>query len=341
MTSKEKEIKNVIENSERVVLIHHIDADGICSAALWCLWLKNNKNIFPFIFSPKYGEIREHLVNAILSVRPDCILILDIPRDNVDDLEEIIKILVDHHRIPKSEKKLISFVDLNKCTTTLSFDLLSSWDEKFEKYAWIAAIGSLGDKDYENYNRFKEITARYYDIKEEDFKKMMCIISSSRIFNEKGAKVAINSLVEAACIDMPSAIFGKTQNSRMLLRYWKVGQKLINIYIKQSGKMEKYEDKKVIFYELESKYGIQNYVASVLARQFQDYFIFVINKGFHWKYAYLEARTRREDKDLGKLLEDITKRLEEGKGGGHKNAAGARFVKEDLSKFKELVLSSI
>jgi len=118
--------------------------------------------------------------------------------------------------------------------------------------------------------------------------------------------------------------------------YDEVQEEINNVVDNWRNYAEIYENKKLVFLELKTKFAVKSPVSTILGIRNPHYtFIIMRRKG-----NFINISFRREDGkvDCGKLAMFATKNLENAGGGGHAPAAGASIMTKDLEKFKEKVL---
>ncbi|MCW1296407.1 MAG: DHHA1 domain-containing protein [Candidatus Parvarchaeota archaeon] len=326
-------IKREKLEKSRIVIIHHNDADGICSSALFISLLKKFGNFPVSIFSPKYIEVDTEVMQQLKNEDYDLIVFLDLPNSELNKFERDY-LVIDHHP-PKTEHKQMIF-DENHCSSYLTFKFCSTY-LNFSKYAWIACVGCLADKDLNGFEELKEIAIqRNKELTEEVLNTMVHFISSARILAEEGVRYALNSLLEAAESGLPTTILGSTPNSEKLVELKRKSIIERNYWLSKLSEIA-IEHDKFTFVRIRSNLPIQSYLAGTLANLNQDKICIVINEEPTKDYAMVEGRTRIDNFDLGKIFREVCKELNSS-GGGHKKAAGAKILKSEVENFIKKVI---
>jgi len=98
----EKYVRQLIEKSSQILLVHHWDADGIASAAIIAESHENAKNYCPPIGLFKVNKTVLDEIERRISGKEDLILILDwnIPFEDAEKIERKFRVkvaLIDHH----------------------------------------------------------------------------------------------------------------------------------------------------------------------------------------------------------------------------------------------------
>ena len=98
---------------------------------------------------------------------------------------------------------------------------------------------------------------------------------------------------------------------------------------------EYYPEKDLYFYHSTPKYNITSVATTILSME-KGMFLFAMD--IEDDFIKVSARNNTTEEDVGALIKIGVEGLENANGGGHKRAAAARFMKKDLSKFKENLL---
>jgi single-stranded DNA-specific DHH superfamily exonuclease len=315
----------------RIVVVHHSDADGICSAALIAIALKRLGNFPLAIVSPKFTEIDEGFVRRIKRLGPDFLVVLDIPISLLSPLLDFNPLIIDHHPGKISAKRLL--YSSERCTSYLTFKFCSTL-ARLEDAIWIATLGCLGDKDKEGYKELLKPTLQTYpELDEKTLARMMRFISSAKLYGELGISSGVNALIESVELGIPTSVLGSTPNAIRLMRLKQISERQRDYWLSKHREKAMIDEKKsLLVFQINSIYPIQNYIAGTLANAYPKLACFVINLGLDPRFALVEARTRGKT-NVGMLLNSICKELEHASGGGHKQAGGGKFLKRDLERF--------
>lgn len=309
----------------KISVIHHNDADGICSAALFIILLKKFGNFPVSIFSPKYIEIEKEKIMGFED-EADLIVFLDLANDEIGTIKKDY-FVIDHHP-PKAEHQKMIF-DEDHCSSYLTFKFCSNY-LNFSRYAWIACIGCLADKDMVGFEELKQIAIqRNKELTNDIFNTMVHFISSARILEEEGVSYALNSLLEASNSDLPTTVLGSTPNSEKLVELKRRSIIERNYWLSKFAERA-IIDNRFIFFKIKSRLPIQSYLSGTLANLNQDKICIVLNE--QGEYCMVEARTRLDDFDLGEKFREVCTELN-AIGGGHKKAAGAKIKSRDIEVF--------
>ena len=320
---------------KKVCIVHHNDADGICSAAILAITMKRLGNFPIKIISPKFTEFDDEITKELEEIRPEFIVVLDMSLNTLRNLKNLHEnyLVIDHHPFDGAKDSRVIHSTKN-CASYLTFEFCSKFS-RINDISWIAGIGCLADKDIDGFRKLRDlIYENYPELNDNLMKVMMCFVSSSRVFGQKGLFYGVNALIEAAEMQSPTAILGSTPNSQKLLKLRKFSIAQRNYWLLRFNEIADFdEESKSVFLKINSKFFIQNYLAGTISNLYPNHTCFVINEGLDEKYAIIEARTKNNGINLGKIMNDICSHFEDCSGGGHKQAAGAKVPKISMNKF--------
>lgn len=317
----------------RSLVIFHGDSDGICSAALLTVYLMKRGD-FPIDFiSPDFDvTIHRFLIRKIYNLKPERIYILDIPSStlNYDFFKDFEVVIFDHHPYDRKPPVKEFFHSEEHCTSYLVYKELSLGEEN----SWIAAIGCLGDKDKKGFEELFGIASRIYNLDRNFFLKALGFVASSRVFGIKGKKAAVLSLIEARNMGIPTMLLGSTPNSQKLERYRERSVELRNKILSSIDKHKVFEGKKIFLVRISVNFPIQSYLAGSLSHLNPKKLVVVVNE--YKRTGFIEARTRNDEFDVGRILREVCERVG-GIGGGHKLAGGGRIPRNRVEEFFEVL----
>lgn len=157
-----------IEKNQKIAILHHRDADGLCAAVLFSKALERLRGKgADSVFSMEYLEFKR-ILEELEEIKPDKIVSLDLSldqqRERIENLEKIAPLLLlDHHKIYNDlnskrtlfvKSQMLSELDGSKYPASkLVFDLCSKVVDLSEE-KWIACVGLLGDMGYEQWKGF-------------------------------------------------------------------------------------------------------------------------------------------------------------------------------------------
>jgi len=360
----EKAVNFIKSCSEKTAIIYDIDGDSIGSAVIIAKTIERLFDYIPqaFIISHELLASEKGIFKKINDKKIKNVVIVDISID--EEPEPILKIaktsnvmIIDHHQIHNDLNKFDNIIQVNPfflntkiepfryCTSKLTYDICSRATD-IKDLAWLAGLGIINDYCGEQWKDFlEEIYEKYPSLKEgkepysfnSNFGLIDHMITSGYYHSGmKGGKIAYEACLEAESpLDLLKA---RTSKARLLKEFHEEVQEDIDKIVEEWKKCaEIYQDKKLVFLELKSRFAIKSPVSTILGIKNPTY-TFVI---FMIKGDFINISIRREDGkvDCGKLATIATKNLKNASGGGHAPAAGAQIMTSDLKKFKENVIN--
>lgn len=343
------EVKSFFEElNENSILLYHKDADGFSSASIMIKILENYGKKFKAFITPKESpRLTPSFFKRISKYKPDFIVAVDlsIHRDEalLKKLSKNAKLLIiDHHGDKynppvKIKNPNIIFIHSyflkskvnpsNYCSAKICYDLASSL--KIKKLEWKTAVGLIGDVSEDSWNSFMDKAYKKYSKKELKLATDVINIVSHEKNKEK---LILNTLVNAK---KPKDIF----QSNLFKTYSKINAERKRLVDEFEDKVEVIEDKKIMFYEMKSKYGISSSISNALCKsKSKKYTLFVMH--IKKDKISISARNPSFKVHVGKLVnKSISKSW--GVGGGHIPAAGANIKKEYKEIFKKNVIKNI
>ncbi len=367
MIEEIKSFLGTLTTQDEVCVIHHDDADGCTSAALFSILIKKLTNGFPILF-PIRGEdnVSKGLINQLRTINPDYVFVLDV---TVDPRKfNIFKgFILDHHifdRIFENSSVVYfnprSFEKDDEKVVPVSYMTYKLLTEMFpeERVAWIAGIGITEDHRVElcreifekvkeeNPDIFtsNEITQR--TVEESVFGQLWDMVRSGRMIKKmEGARAAVLALIE--CVDRPDKfVNGLTQHSFALRKFYdrvnyETQDSLIDAM--QNGKF--YNSKKIIVYEAR-KSGISaltSFISDKIRQKYPEWIVCVVGREYGTKQKKISIRleqTERKD-DLISILEKVKEKVPTVRGGGHRSAIGVSVEPDYLNDFLREFLASV
>lgn len=319
----EEKAKKFLSSLVECSLVYHTDADGVCSAALMSKFLKDKIKLA----SPNdsYGiQISEDLTNSLNEIKCNIFVDLAVNQWDYSKLKSNV-LIIDHHttKVDLNEEK--NFIHINPRiknpdvylpASYLVYKLLTEMDKKMEKYAWIAAIGIIGDKGDHSKIKFKE--------KYDDLKFLADVIEANKgVYGRKGIIRAYEIFLDA---EKPQDVL----DSKLIRTYHKFQKALDDTILDFKYHSEHFERKNAYLYKVYNKYKITSTVSTVLSEREPDAAFFIYKRD---KVLSMSARCQTARINVAELLEKLSKGL--GSGGGHPPAAAANIPIENADKFLE------
>ncbi len=346
-------LKELIKKSERIVLLYHIDTDGICSAKIISESLKRMGkevvNYFPT--TPKLINSNDFQIGIERS-KADLIIIVDVElrKDSQLYKKNTDKnfIVFDHHGIselPEGDNVYYSNPklegdDVFTPAAKICFDEMSKII-KIDDLDWVSAVGIIGDSATPHHKTFVKKVMKKYKVKEEKdnkyyfdsfFGTLSNLINSGKIIKgNDGAQTSLRLLQEA---ETPKEFYDKAYK----LREWseKIEEYLQNTLIDFENKKEVYEKVDLLFYTYKPEYMIGSVLSTIVSFKYAHKTLILFSK----KNGTTTINFRRQDKkyDMGLLAKNAVKGLRNAGGGGHDVAAGGHVQTKDLNMMKRNII---
>jgi len=356
-----------VSPDDTVCLIHHDDADGCTSAALFSIIIKRLSGINPILFPVRgTGNVNKSMINRLKTLNPDFVFTLDIPlkprriglfrgfvldHHIFDEIRPTSSILYFNPRVfEKEDNKVVP-------VSYITYRLLNEMFPE-EKVSWIAAIGVTGDhrvelcsdvfddlkKEYPELFNLKEITQN--NVENSIFGKFWDMIRSGRMVKKmEGARTAVLALLE--CKNDPDKLLnGLTQHSSALRKFYdKVSYATEGFLINIRDKAEFHNDKKVVIYKAKksSISALTSFIADKIRQKYPEWIVVVVGGESRGKDKNISIRleqTRRDD-NLASLVKKLEEKVPTVSGGGHKAAVGASVSPEFLDEFLRTLVSLV
>lgn len=342
MISFKKDIKRIasllaIKNK---LILYHRDIDGTTSAALLLKFFPADSRSLE---SPRLGT---EALYAIKEKKPDLLIFLDLAIDQdwkqIKALEKTAKILViDHHLFDKDLNSSqtcylnprLSHPKAYLSTSYLVYHLLKKLKKPVQGYAWIAALGVIGDyafeegKDVLDEARRGDESLLRGEPRESRLGEGGKLISAAiTARGEKGAEKALQALMKASQLQ-------NLEGDQQLEKWEKTIREEVERVV-ESFEREKewHPQKNLAILDIKSKFSVTSIVSTILAEKHPDLTIIVrrrVEEG-----SKLSFRNQSGNVNLNDLVKRACKGI--GQGGGHEKAAGA-FV-TDWETFRKRFL---
>ncbi len=310
-----------LKNSQKGLIIHHWDADGLCSAAMF---LNHFQEINPDIRL----EYRPPVINnyfltdleltQIAKEEFDFILAVDIkfPKETIQALQKITPqfFWFDHHH----QEEVVEAQGMQDSSYKSNAAMLTDYLELEDK-SW-AALALVGDQE--------EKVKDHEIVQQFDFEKLMqakSLVDSNYIVNDyEGMKQTVRDLQEN-----PLEINKDTRLIENLAKIKAEEEKAINKTPQELGQ--------VYSFHLESPYNILSAATRKIAKKYPDKIIICTQS--HIVSSNLYVRTKLEKIDL---REYITYCKEKGYScGGKKEVLGAMVPTEELDYLRSELINKL
>jgi single-stranded DNA-specific DHH superfamily exonuclease len=328
---------NNLTKKDRIGIISHTDLDGISSALILTEILKSKKIKPKEIAFTNYGKgMFTEIQKKFIKKKINKILISDISvgsdYEGFKELEKNFYVFtVDHHPSEIVPQTNIIQTNTADCAAFTLFDLAKE-DYDLSKMEELVCATMILEFSYKSESNFQFIKQHYPNItlgeinNSEPAELAKKISSALSYFSRKEKKVF--DLIKKGKI-------------KRLLKYGEIIDNEIKLVIEKFWKeAEFYPEKNLYFYYSPLKFGISSAITTQLAIKEPDKsFIFVSDIHDKPDFVKVSSRNSSSKEDMNLLMKKGVAGLEQATGGGHVPAAGGSFLKKDLERFKENILS--
>lgn len=339
LIGKEQDFYNFVEGigkNDKIAIITHIDLDGIASAIFLNEILKS-KGIKPKTLEfTEYGSgVFSKFLKEFKKKKITKILMSDINEgsdyENFEKLKNEFNVfLIDHHPSELKTKENVLKTKTEHCAAWIIYNLATKLTnmEKWKDLVCATMVAEFSFNNEDNFNflknNFPEITKE--NLIESEPGKLSVKIGSAITFF-KGKEKNIFDLVSKNKI-------------KKFEKYHKIVQKEIDKTIQKFKNEAKfYPDRNLYFYYGNPKFSITSAVTTILSMETNDKtFIFASDIKEEPDFVKVSSRNQSGNVNLNELMKKGIEGLENATAGGHLKASAARFMKKDLSIFKQNIL---
>ena len=357
-------IKN-IKASDRVIIFHHNDCDGCCSAAIMGILMKRFLGIAPklmpsdvdeetldFRTIEKVGRGYQHLI------------VLDFPAFKISGIPAAEKItgknggifvlVLDHHPVHRLSNvtycnprvfDAAAYIPVSYLAYQIYKEIIGDADA-----CWIAAAGTLGDYDISRCaDLFVELGGSQPELignlelsggilyEGSLLGKIVKIIDSCRTAGgNAGVELATRFLIKAR--DYKQLIEGTTPEAKEMLAFFERSETEIKRLI-EDFKLNARRIGRVVFYEVVSPLKLKSTLATRIQR-YSDSEVIVLAQKSGGIYNISLRRGPDSKVDLNLLINRGISNIPNSRGGGHEGAAGGSIPANFLDTFLENLLAS-
>ena len=313
-----------------VLIIHHADSDGCCSAAILHKYLAK-RGVTKIttdspIFSPRIGEDTKQ---EISKSPPDYLIVTDLGADSAEYLTTISKttpvLIVDHHKI--HEQTFGGCVLLNPCNLNLpdqlnpsacflSFLLTNTCD-------WLTVIGTYGDNGHAKIPNLSKRVQAKYKLTEEQIRKAAHMIDSAEETHPGYAQRAVKILIGSKS---PADVLISEELNMYELE---IRTEIDGIIAHHKKNAIIDTEHNMLILPIRTKYNIKSDIANRLQLRYPKKLILVYEKRGGKIRISFRTLTDANFPDLIRRAMNGMK----GTGGGHAKAAGANIVPTSFDRF--------
>lgn len=348
-----------LSTDDQICLLHHDDADGCTSAALFSMLIKKLTEGYPILFPIRgEGNVNKRLVGQLKTLNPDYVFVLDVSV-NPKKLGIFKGFVLDHHIYDditdKPGMKYYNSRTFEKDdervppVSYMTYRLLTDMFPE-EKVAWISAIGITEDHRVELcsevFEKVKEESPELFNSDEINqkeaeksvFGQLWDMVRSGRMVKKiEGARTSVLALIEAK--NRPDKfINGLTQHSFALRKFYdKVSYETEDSLVDVMRNAKFHHDKKVLIYEARksSISALTSFISDKIRQKYPEWIVCVIGRERGDKHKKMSFRLEQSERseDLTSILDKVKEKVPTVDGGGHKSAIGASVSPDYLNDF--------
>lgn len=335
-----------LKKTDKVAVLHHTDADGVCSGVLAAKaveFARGKKAEMTFCQRDGDTSVTEETVDALRKRGIKKVIITDLAVDatpaTIKSIEKFADVLIiDHHikihELSSRKTTLIKAEDISKIeparypASKMAYDLFSGI--LGEKEAWIAGVGIIGDYAEGVWKEFikgieKDGTG------ESDMRAVEELIGYARAVKHEGGVA-----------DAFRIIYGSTSAKDALKseleKYRNAIEEELRLH-KNIHKNKALFSGDMVLYEVESKYNVKSRLANILSREmYPDRTVVLLQVGK--RRVDISARRQDMKKSMAELVRSVVSGMPDSLGGGHVPAAGGYFPREFLEEAKKRLIAA-
>ena len=274
----------------KVIILSHVDADGLCSAIVLQRFLERAGIKAEWTYPPKgCNAYSPETAQLLEKYSPDYLFVLDLGSMDQTILEAVPTVLIDHHRpygVPPGAQLLSSYgLEDTPPTSYITYKLLEEFHE-ISDLAWLCAVGTAGDIGLDF--PFETIPQGGEKLRKKDVREVEVLVNSAKRASAYDVVTAFQVLSSARRISEITR--GEIVGVDRLRTY----RREVNEEVKRCRHERPYFHWKVALIPFSSKCDIQGLIAETWRRQLKDYIVIAANFGYvTGKVAYV-VRTNLE-----------------------------------------------
>jgi single-stranded DNA-specific DHH superfamily exonuclease len=349
-----------IKATDRVVIFHHNDCDGCCSAAVMGILMKKLFGATPRLVP---ADVEEETLD-FRAIEKTCrgyqhLIVLDFPAFKISDMPEkgdgISVLVLDHHpvrpmpNVTYCNPRLFdaaAYIPVSYLAYQIYKNLIGGADACA---CWIAAAGTLGDYDIslctDLFNELKGIHPELIGnfelsggvlYEESLLGKIVKIIDSCRaVGGSTGVELVTRFLVAAR--DYRQLVDGTTPEAKEMLAFFERSESEIKRMV-DDFKVNARRIGRIVFYEVVSPLKLKSTLATRIQRH-SDSEVIVLAQKSGGIYNISLRRGPKSKVDLNSLIGRGVSNIPNSRGGGHEAAAGGTIPAGFLDTFLENLLA--
>ncbi len=316
MQQIKKQVKDFVADlaGKKVLVLHHTDTDGICSAAL-----------FERLAPPADYTFRPTAYLSNYSTQGyDALVFLDLSGDGTYKGHKPI-LIIDHHGVYK--KKMANgvvakpqFYSKVKPYKYPAVKMVNDLLDAPKELGWLVAIGLTGDISDEQWKTF---------VKKVGISKKDLLLAVRMI--DSGRQIGLNELKEASQIVRQADSIDDIFNSKLRSYFNRVDKELNKLREAYKRRAERHGN--ILLFEIKTKFLLGSTLSTIVSFETPDKIIILYRKSGDW--ISINARHQGDKYKVNELLEKAIKGFSGAIAGGHPPAAGASVRRKDFDLFKK------
>ena len=345
-----------ISAGDKVAVLHHTDADGLCSGVIAAKALERiiGKRI-GLRMTQNYGEfaVTHDTVKKLMRAGINKVVTADLSVDEnpkrIREIEKFAEILIlDHHKIYADlNSKKTAFIKAqfisgeiepgNYPASKLCYDLFSMFADLGD-IDWICAVGILGDYSYNEWKNFVDAVNKKYGLRigknayNSDLNTIGDYINAIESVDVKKLGEVFEILYNAR---NPKEVL---QNKWMKKQNETIEKEVKRWYDASAEKSESYARQNMIFYPIRPKINVKSILINKMSREIYPSKTLIVAFDSGKESISFSARNQSGKIAVNDLLEESIKGFRGASAGGHKKAAAGRVMRADFDKWKKKLL---
>jgi len=346
-----------ISKKDKIAIFHDTDPDGITSAALIKKSVeKLNLNVVYVNWLDRSNNEHDNkIIKELKQLGVNYVFFGDLTfyqiEGRIENFAQLGTIIVfDHHPFEKdlnSEKIIFILPNLFQegispsryNTSKLVYDFFSRVIDLSE-HDWICAVGIIADYAFDAWPEYLDMCFKKYG---DERKPNMY---DTKLGNLAKLLSYGNSIGREYLVEGYKALLVAKSPDEMKLHlpteFHKVGDDINKIvgHYKRDADID--EDLELVFYKIDSKYGVASQVSSALSQNYEPKkTVIIIQEIENDPYIHVSARRQDWKVDCGKLMRESCTGIPNAHGGGHIPAAGAGVPDEHFAEFETNLFNNL
>jgi len=348
LEAKFRKFCNELSPKDRVAVIHHSDADGICSGVIAAKAVERLSGKKPVAVMPyEYGNQAQASAakKAMGAKKANKLVITDI---GIDSAPHSLKqfspfekcLVIDHHKTYKDlNSKKVVFLKAQNFTkkdpsgyvaSKFAFDLFGKVTN-VKDLDWVACLGILGDMSLKRWRPFVQKTLKRKHVSLTTLYKCLGLIAAVEVMANKSIPKLFWQFYKAKS---PKQVLA-SPFKRHLERFKAKRDALVEGF---EEKAEFFPQIELYFYAIRSKHeNIKSYVINQISEVNPDKTVILIQ---YLGQGRIRFSARRQDFKVrvNELLRKAIKGIPEASAGGHAPAAAGSMPRHALNRFKSNIV---